>query len=56
MAIAMSFYFSANSIIYCLLRKKADNIPLDEVFIEAEPPAEPQVQTVEQSAEPQQPE
>ena len=52
MAIAMSFYFSANSIIYCLLRKKVDNISLDEVFIEAEP----QVQTVEQSVEPQQPE
>jgi hypothetical protein len=56
LAAAMSFYFSANSIIYCLLRKKADNISLDEVFVEAQPPAQPQVEAVEEIAQPQQPE
>lgn len=57
LAAAMSFYFSANSIIYCLLRKKADNIPLDEVFVEAQPPAQPIVEpAVEEIAQPQQPE
>jgi len=34
MAFVLSFYFSAGAIIYCLLRKKIDNIPLDSVFIE----------------------
>jgi hypothetical protein len=34
MAFVLSFYFSAGTIIYCLLRKKIDNIPLDSVFIE----------------------
>lgn len=40
MAFAMSFYFSASTIIYCLLRNKVDNIPLDEVFIENTQPVE----------------
>jgi hypothetical protein len=35
-AFAVSFYFSASAIIYCLLRNKIDNTPLDNVFIEAE--------------------
>jgi hypothetical protein len=56
LAAATSFYFSANSIIYCLLRKKADNISLDEVFVEALPPAQPQVEAVEEIAPSQQPE
>lgn len=34
-AFAVSFYFSAGTIIYCLLRKKIDNIPLDSIFTEA---------------------
>ena len=33
---AISFYFSAGSVIYCLLRNKVDNIALDDVFMEAE--------------------
>lgn len=33
---AISFYFSAGSVIYCLLRNKVDNIALEDVFIEAE--------------------
>ncbi|HBG78483.1 MAG TPA: hypothetical protein DDW84_06530 [Phycisphaerales bacterium] len=56
LAAAMSFYFSANSIIYCLLRKKADNVSLDEVFVEAQPPVQPEAQAVEEIAQPQQPE
>jgi hypothetical protein len=35
-AFAVSFYFSASTIIYCLLRNKVDNTALDNVFIEAE--------------------
>ena len=30
-AFIMSFYFSANTIIYALLRNKVDNTPIDEV-------------------------
>ena len=30
-AFIISFYFSANSIIYALMRKKVDNAPLDEI-------------------------
>jgi hypothetical protein len=30
-AFIMSFYFSANTIIYALLRKKVDNTPIDEI-------------------------
>ena len=33
---AVSFYFSSGTVIYCLLRNKADNIPLDSIFIETE--------------------
>ncbi|PKL49414.1 MAG: hypothetical protein CVV39_02830 [Planctomycetes bacterium HGW-Planctomycetes-1] len=40
-AFAVSFYFSAGAVIYCLLRNKADNIALEDVFIEAEQIAEP---------------
>ena len=36
-AFAISFYFSASAIIYCLLRNKIDNIALDNVFVESEP-------------------
>ncbi len=35
-AFAVSFYYSAGTIIYCLLRNKVDNTALDSVFIEAE--------------------
>lgn len=35
-AFAVSFYFSAGTIIYCLLRNKVDNTPLDSIFVEAE--------------------
>jgi len=36
LAFAISFYFSAGTIIYCLLRNKVDNITLDNVFVETE--------------------
>jgi len=39
---AISFYFSAGSVIYCLLRNKVDNIALEDVFIEAEQIAVPE--------------
>jgi hypothetical protein len=39
-AFAVSFYFSAGTIIYCLLRNKVDNTALDNVFIEAEQTAQ----------------
>jgi len=48
----MSFYFSAGSVIYCLLRNKVDNIALEDVYIEAEQITEP-VNT-EQSEQPAQ--
>jgi len=51
-AFAMSFYFSAGSVIYCLLRNKVDNIALEDVYIEAEQITEP-VNT-EQSEQPAQ--
>lgn len=34
-AFIMSFYFSANTIIYALLRNKVDNTPLDKVYQDA---------------------
>lgn len=40
-AFAVSFYFSAGSVIYCLLRNKVDNIALTDIFIEAEQMAQP---------------
>jgi hypothetical protein len=36
LAFAVSFYFSAGSVIYCLLRNKVDNIAIGDVFIETE--------------------
>ncbi|OHB57304.1 MAG: hypothetical protein A2173_03140 [Planctomycetes bacterium RBG_13_44_8b] len=49
-AFVISFYFSAGTIIYCLLRNKIDNTPLDNVFIEAEQTAQlEQAQSDEQS-------
>jgi len=36
-AFIISFYFSANSIIYALMRKKVDNAPLDEICDGPEP-------------------
>ncbi|MBN1787906.1 MAG: hypothetical protein JW806_05865 [Sedimentisphaerales bacterium] len=49
-AFAVSFYFSASTIIYCLLRKGIDQTPLDSVFIETEQKPEPvQSQNTEQS-------
>lgn len=55
-AVAMSFYFSANSIIYCLLRKKVDNTPMEEVFVAANQIMEQQPEVIEPSAGPEQPE
>jgi hypothetical protein len=40
-AFAVSFYFSAGSVIYCLLRNKVDNIALADVFIETEQMIQP---------------
>lgn len=40
-AFAVSFYFSASTIIYCLLRNKVDNTALDNVFVEAELTGQP---------------
>jgi hypothetical protein len=54
--VVMSFYFSANSIIYCLLRKKVDGTAFEEVFVETEPPAEQKTEIIEQSAGAEQPE
>lgn len=42
-AFAVSFYFSAGTIIYCLLRNKVDGVALDNVFVGAEQ-MEPQTQ------------
>jgi hypothetical protein len=35
-AFVVSFFFSANTIIYALMRKKVDNTPLDEIYIDSE--------------------
>jgi len=35
----MSFYFSANTVIYALLRNKVDNTPIDEIYTEPQAPA-----------------
>lgn len=59
-AFAVSFYFSASTVIYCLLRNKVDNTALDSVFIEAGQLQQEQNETVEQSSlsgqNPEQPE
>jgi hypothetical protein len=55
-AVAMSFYFSANSIIYCLLRKNVDNTPLEEVFVAANPIMQQRPEVIEKSAGAEQPE
>lgn len=36
LAFIVSFYFTASTIIYCLLRNKIDNVALDNVFVESE--------------------
>ena len=41
LAFAVSFYFSAGSVIYCLLRNKVDNIAIGDVFIETEQMIQP---------------
>ena len=41
LAFAISFYFSAGTVIYCLLRNKVDNTALDNVFIETEQITQP---------------
>ncbi|MBN1795947.1 MAG: hypothetical protein JW804_04680 [Sedimentisphaerales bacterium] len=48
-AFILSFYFSANSIIYALMRKKVDNAPLDEIC-EGPEPARP-VSAISEQAE-----
>jgi hypothetical protein len=40
-AFAVSFYFSASTIIYCLLRNKIDNTALDNIFVEARQSVQP---------------
>lgn len=55
-AVAMSFYFSANSIIYCLLRKKVDGTAIEEVFVETEPAEQQEAEVIELSADAEQPE
>jgi len=35
-AFAVSFYFSAGTVIYCLLRNKVDNTALEDIYIEPE--------------------
>lgn len=35
-AFILSFYFSANTVIYALMRNKVDNTPLDEIYITTE--------------------
>jgi len=37
-SVIMTFYFSANTIIYSLLRNKVDNAALDEVYLDADEP------------------
>jgi uncharacterized membrane protein YgaE (UPF0421/DUF939 family) len=38
----ISFYFSANTVIYALMRNKVDNTPLEEIYTEPEgTPAQP---------------
>ena len=46
---AVSLYFSAGTVMYCLLRNKVDSTPLDKVFIEAEQITGPE--NTEQSAQ-----
>ncbi|MEN6383711.1 MAG: hypothetical protein ABFD79_00775 [Phycisphaerales bacterium] len=42
MAFAISFYFSASTIIYALLRNKVDKVPLDNVYVESVQTQNPQ--------------
>lgn len=37
-AFVVSFYFSLNTVIYCLLRKSVDKTPIEEIYVEAEEP------------------
>lgn len=45
LAFVISYYFSAGTVIYCLLRKKVDNTPIEKVYIETTS----QTQTTEQA-------
>ncbi|HBG26836.1 MAG: hypothetical protein A2Y10_07780 [Planctomycetes bacterium GWF2_41_51] len=45
MAFVVSYYFSAGTVIYCLLRKKVDNTAIEKVYIETPT----QTQTTEQA-------
>ena len=63
-AFLISFFFSANSMIYYLLRKKVDATDMDDVYVEEEPaeeippiaeaPAEPEEAEPEKTEEPAQ--
>ena len=53
-AFVVSFYFSASTVIYCLLRSKVDNTAISDVFIEAEQITDGQSETAKQSVQPAQ--
>ncbi len=44
----ISFYFSANTIIYSLLRYRADNVKIEDIYVPAENHTEAEVKTVKQ--------
>jgi hypothetical protein len=48
-AFAVSFYFSASTVIYCLLRNKVDNTVISDIFIEAEQITDRQSEITRQS-------
>jgi hypothetical protein len=48
-AFAVSFYFSASTVIYCLLRSKVDNTVISDIFIEAEQTTDRQSEITGQS-------
>ena len=48
-AFITSFYFSANTIIYSLMRNKVDDTALDDIYI---PPAEPILQKDDETETP----
>jgi hypothetical protein len=50
----ISFYFSANTVIYALLRNKVDNTLLEEIYIEPEQAAHEPAATATEQTEPRQ--
>ena len=53
-AFAVSFYFSASTVIYCLLRNKIDNTIISDIFVEAEQITDEQSEIAKQSVQPAQ--